>query len=189
VIIAGIDPSLTSCGIAILRDGRPVLLTSVGHTGRDGASYDERSRRIVSQARAVMATMMIHPDSLDLPIDLAVIEGPAYDSKFGHSFDRAGLWWGLYSALLARKVPIAVVPPSNLKAWATGKGNARKPVVAEAVRTTWADWRARLTNDDICDALVLAEMGARHLGEQLHFEPRRRHVEALESICWPGVRA
>lgn len=49
-IVAGLDLSLTNAGIAVLTDGRPTLLTSVGHGGKNGASHQHRSRRIESQS-------------------------------------------------------------------------------------------------------------------------------------------
>jgi hypothetical protein len=36
--------------------------------------------------------------------------------------------------------------------------------------------------------LTLAEIGARRVGDPLHFPPRRRHIEALHtSITWPSI--
>lgn len=208
MIVVGLDPSLTSAGIAILHNGRPALLRSVGHDSRNGSSYAHRSDRIVSQSRAVMAVLVDacagrntldaarnpHVTSvgnrfspMSFPIDLAVIEGPAYAHANAYTHDCAGLWWGLYSGLRARKIPIAVIAPTTRAKWATGTGRAGKATVLAAVRTTWAPWVKLIANDDIGDALVLAEIGARHLGEELHFPPRRRHVEALAGITWPSI--
>lgn len=38
-IVVGLDPSLTSTGIAVLRDGIPCMLHSIGHKGSDADSY------------------------------------------------------------------------------------------------------------------------------------------------------
>jgi hypothetical protein len=38
MIVCGLDLSLTNAGIAILTDGRPTLLRSIGHGGHNGAS-------------------------------------------------------------------------------------------------------------------------------------------------------
>lgn len=193
MIIAGIDPSLTSAGIAVLHDGQPALLASLGHDST-GKSFHHRSRRIVSQCRAIVNAIAGQgeqtPDwvtAAGLPVDLVVIEEPAWQLNMPSAHDRAGLWWGLYSALAMRRIPIAVVNPRTRAKWATGNGNSGKRDVIEAVRDTWAPWRAHIRNDDIADALTLAEIGARRLREPLHFEPRRRHVEALEGITFPEV--
>jgi Holliday junction resolvasome RuvABC endonuclease subunit len=181
-IVVGIDPSLTSAGIAILQDGNPVLLTSLGHAGHDADTWLIRSRRIVSQSRAIVA-------ALPTQIDIALIEGPSYGSKFGDPWDRAALWHGLYAALSAKRVPVAVVAPKTRAKWATGKGNANKAQVLEAVRDDWADWRSRIRNHDISDALVMAAMGACHLGDPLPIRVPEWRVKGLEAVAWPeGIR-
>ena len=209
-LVCGLDVSLTSTGIAVLRDGIPIMLNSVGHKGSDADSYLVRGRRIVSQARAVVRAVetavptTVPVDPLETvsplnpngrshfpvkyvatPIDLAVIEGPSYGSQYGDQWDRAGLWWGIFSALAAKKVPIAVVSPKTRAKWATGSGNADKKAVLAAVRETWQQWRPHIRNDDVGDALVLASMGALHIGDTLPFEPKRSQYEGLKSVHWP----
>lgn len=180
MIVVGIDPSLTNCGIAILHNGQPAYLDTIGHPGHDGANYDNRSDRIVSQCRAIItATTRAVGDR----IDLAVIEGPAYGANLPSNHDRAGLWWGLYSALRARKIPTAVVAPGTRAKWATGHGRASKTDVLTAVRTWWPNQAIR--NHDIADAAVLAALGAFHLGEPMPFPVKDRHTLALEAIAWP----
>lgn len=84
-VVAGLDPSLTNTGITVLTNGQPTLLTTVGHGGRDGANYNHRSDRIVSQCRTVITeTLQHHPA-------LVVIEGPAYGANLPSNHDRAGL--------------------------------------------------------------------------------------------------
>ena len=218
-VVVGIDASLTSTGLAVLRDGIPVMLHSLGHKGSDADSYLVRGRRIVSQARAVAQAVEtavpttvpvdpletvspLNPDGrshfpvkyVATPIDLAVMEGPSYGSQYGDQWDRAGLWWGIFSALAAKKVPIAVVSPKTRAKWATGKdvegnGNSKKPVVFAAVKDEWTDVRAHIRNDDIADALTIAAMGALWLGDPLPIQVHKWRVKGLESVAWPeGVR-
>lgn len=179
MIVAGIDPSLTNCGIAILQAGQPVYLDTIGHRGRDGASYDNRSDRIVSQARAIITAIHYRKPAPDL----AVIEGPAYGQNLPSNHDRAGLWWGIYSALRAKKIPTAVCAPQTRAKWATGKGNAQKADVLAAVRLWWPNHTIR--NHDIADALALATIGAHHHGDPMPFPTKPRHTTALEAIAWP----
>lgn len=191
MIVAGIDPSLTSCGIAILAAGQPVYLDAIGHPGRDGASYDHRSRRIVSQCRAIIWALADQcPDrnagvQPRMRLDLAVIEGPAYGQNLPSNHDRAGLWWGLYSALRAQRIPTAVVNPATRAKWATGHGRASKTDVLAAVRAWWPNHAIR--NHDIADAAVLAAIGAHHAGDPMPFPVKDRHTLALEAISWPEV--
>lgn len=189
-IVVGLDLSLTNAGIAVLTDGRPTLLTSVGHGGKNGASWEQRSRRIVSQSRAVIGALMTYSgpngggrDGINDDIDLAVIEGPSYASEFGDQFDRAALWWGVYSALAAKRVPIAVVAPGTLKKWATGKGNAKKPDVLAAAK----EW-CRPRNHDEADAAWLALLGAAKLGDViLPVELTAWRIAGFEAVKWPEV--
>jgi hypothetical protein len=195
MIIAGLDLSLTSAGIAVLTDGKPTLLTSVGHGGHNADSYLTRSRRIVSQSRAVIDTLDRAPTLSDprrpsgthWRYDLAVIEGPSYGSNMPSNHDRAGLWWGVYSALAAKRVPVAVVAPLTRAKWATGKGNAQKPAVLAAVRQSWLS--LRIANDDQADALTLAAMGTVWLGGELHWPIEKWRHTGLAAVAWPEIAA
>lgn len=190
--VVGLDPSLTACGIAVLNrrpntvdayitsgnlDAAVIAdLRAVGHRGRDAASWDERSDRVVAQARHIVKCV-------PADAELVVIEGPSYGSAHGHAFDRAGLWMGVYSALRARRIPIAVCAPGTRAKWATGSGRASKGDVVRAVRDQWVD--SRIRSDNEADALTLAGMGALHLGWPLPFEIKDRHHAGLEVIAWP----
>lgn len=176
--VLGIDPSLRSTGLAVLRDGVPVALHSIGYGGHDGDSYATRSRRVRAVCRSVIEWAL-----RDGPPDLAVIEGPAYGQFLPSTFDRSGLWHGLYGALDAKKVPIAVVPPQTRAKWATGSGRAQKGEVLSNVR----EWFTGVTvlNHDIADAAVLGLMGAFHLGEAMPFTVKERHYNELGAAAWP----
>lgn len=193
MIVVGIDPSLTSTGIAILQDGNPIATKTIGHKTRDGSSYAHRSDRIVSQARAVIDTIQSDiggrnsTTNVAWRIDLAIIEGPAYAHANAYTHDGAGLWWGLYSKLRALRIPTAVVAPQTRAKWATGAGNADKKLVLANVRQWWPDMH--IPNHDIADALVLAAIGAHHHGDPLPFEIKGRHTLGLEAVAWPEVNA
>lgn len=190
MIVCGLDLSLTNAGIAVLTDGRPTLVTSVGHGGHNGASHAHRSRRIVSQSRAVMTAVgqALSPNDRywdNRKIDLAVIEdqlehGPMLPS----ALDRSALWWGVYSALLAKRIPIAIVNPGTLKKFATGKGTAKKPDMLASAR----EW-CRCANHDEADAVWLAGMGAVKLGAYPPFEVTPWRLAGLEAVAWPEVVA
>ncbi|PBA43540.1 hypothetical protein CKJ63_03510 [Mycobacterium avium] len=190
-MVAGIDPSLTNTGIAILYDGQPALLRSIGHGTLSGRSYAHRSDRIVSECRAVMAVLADEcneRNTLRAPrsrIDLAVMEGPAYGANLPSAHDRAGLFWGLYSTLRARKIPIAVVAPKTRALWATGSGNADKRTVLATVRDWWPT--VRVANHDQADALVLAAVGAFHHGDPMPFAVKERHSANLAAVQWPEL--
>lgn len=190
MIVTGIDPSLVSAGVAVIRAdsvvawGKPgairhefdVNVRSIGKNGARTDTYAMRSARIVRQAIDVCA--LVPADS-----DLVVLEGPAYSRNLPSSFDRSGLWWGIYSAIRARKIPIAVCMPNTRANYPTGKGNADKDMVLAAMRLLWPNVTIR--NHDQADALVLATIGAQKLGAALPFEIKPRHTAALKAVAWP----
>ncbi|MBZ4547778.1 hypothetical protein [Mycobacterium avium] len=51
MIVAGIDPSLTNTGIAVLADGNPLSLRSIGHGTLSGHSYAHRADCTTELAR------------------------------------------------------------------------------------------------------------------------------------------
>lgn len=179
-IIAGIDPSLTSTGIAVLIDGLPELITSTGIKGHDADNYRTRSRRVRAVCRAVIQRLPTQPD-------LVVIEGPAYGTHLGSAFDRSGLWHGIYAALDAKHTPIAVVAPQTRSRFATGRGRAPKADVTAAVHDWWPGYRHLITDSDRADALVLAAIGALRLNQPTPFHAKDRHHQALNAIDWPEV--
>ena len=185
-VVCGLDLSLTSAGIAILRDGRPTFIRSIGHGGHNGANHEHRSRRITSQYTAVIDALekRLGHNGLRM-VDLAVIEdqlehGPMLPS----ALDRSALWWGIYSALLAKRIPVAVINPMTLKLWFTGAGNATKLRMLDTAR---ARFREPITTSDEADAVGLACAGAWRLGDPIPWEPGQRSVEALGKAAWPEV--
>lgn len=180
-IVAGIDPSLTNTGIAVLADGNPLSLRSIGHGTLSGRSYAHRSDRIVSECRAVIDALILADDAKPA---LAVIEGPAYGACNASTHDGSGLWWGLYSTLRARRIPIAVVAPKTRALWATGSGNADKKQILATVRAWWP--ATRIANHDQADALVLAAIGAFHHGDPMPFDVKERHTTNLAAVQWPA---
>lgn len=194
--VVGLDLSLVRTGIAILSDGRPTMARSVGHAGVSGANYRDRSRRITSQCRAVTDALSgtqekIRMDSGDVwrvsrPIDLAVIEDQlAHGPMLPSALDRSALWWGVYSALASRGIPVVVVNPMTLKVWTTGKGRADKTDMLAAVR----EWGWAPANHDEADAMSLATVGAYHLGDPVPFARKDRHDATLTKVDWPTIRA
>lgn len=186
--IGGLDPSLTSTGIAVLganphQEAHLRILRSVGHRSVDSKSWTDRSRRIVAQTRHV-----IH--ALPRDLELVVIEEMPAHMQMQHSLiDRWVLWFGLVSQLDAMGVPVAVVNPATREKWATGKfargvdGKERKKRVTTAVREQWPDHRIR--NHDEADALTLASMGALWSGWTLPFDVQTWQHNGLQSVTWP----
>ncbi|MEE3066603.1 MAG: hypothetical protein VYA67_22120 [Actinomycetota bacterium] len=193
MIVVGLDLSMTSAGIAILRNGRPVHLGTEGVKGGI-KSWHHRRQRITDQAARVTDRIL---NTIGYP-DYGAIEAPL---TFGNehsadSYDRYTLAMTVSSILDSWGCPHQMVHNQTRARWATGKGDAstkdltakqRKARVTAAVRTTWKPWRAHILNDDIADALTLAEICARHVRDELHFPIRRYQAETLTKLDWPSI--
>jgi Holliday junction resolvasome RuvABC endonuclease subunit len=113
--------------------------------------------------------------------DLIVLEGPSIMSKGGSNWDRAWLWGSVVETLLS--TGIAVVPPTVLKKWAAGKGNADKAAVAVGIARLWEQFECESDNE--ADALGLASMGSQWLRFGVVPE-RAHHMECRTKVEWPG---
>ncbi|ORA24953.1 hypothetical protein BST13_33685 [Mycobacterium aquaticum] len=205
--VLGLDLSLTRAGIAVssLDPQReafcPSLLTHVGESGSQDATWDERCDRLVRQLKAVVgyidAAIRVGAD-----IRLGVIEGPSY----GHAhmpgyYDRAGLWWPVYAALRSRRIPVATVTPDHRGKFICGvkppPSDRGKRLVLDETRARWSTPRTTeimnnpmrfIANHDQADALGLCEMGVLGAKWAVPWQVRRRHVENVALVTWPTVR-
>lgn len=87
--------------------------------------------------------------------DLAVVEGYAYGNR-NSIVSLVEIGTLIRMALYTAKIPWYDAPPSLLKRFVTGKGNAKKPDVANAVKERWG---FTSTSDDVVDAYGLARLG------------------------------
>lgn len=172
--VIGLDLSLTATGIA-KADGSVDLVTT--GPGDHLADQRDRLRFIVREiVHRTKAGFYGGPD-------LAVVEGPSYNSKGSGTWDRAGLWWLTVDTLMEDAVPVAVVPPAALKKYATGKGTATKPDMRMAL---YQRESRDLRDDNMVDARWLALMGLDHLGHPVVDVPKT-HRDALAKVAWPEV--
>jgi len=180
LLIAGIDLSLTSTGIALITtqpdaDGRTRRIESKGHAK---ATLAQRNKRLTCLARDVTEQAA--------GADLIVIEQPAYSRQVGSMHDRSGLWWVVVNLLSEEYAATVVeVAPTTRARYATGKGNAAKDLVLAAVIKRYPDWD--ITGNDVADALILAAMGARHLGHPIESSLPTTHLAAMAGVAWPAT--
>lgn len=162
--IIGVDPSLTCTGVA--GNGWADTIPTGKQRGMDRVDYIYR--HLLDYTRSA---------------DLVVLEGLAYN---GHDTKRqlAGLNWLIRYQLWRGGIAYAVVPPSNLKTYATGVGGGRfagKSEVTAAVRA-WFPWFAG--DHNAADAAVLCAMGHDRIGRPLVQVPAR-HRSGLVGCEWP----
>jgi crossover junction endodeoxyribonuclease RuvC len=170
--VYGLDCSLTGTGVS---DGADTWL--VNSKGYKTDTVADRARRLLKLVAGILG-------ETGSP-NLVVIEGPAFASVIGHMHDRSGLWWLIVAALHERQVPIAEVPPTALKKYATGKGNANKGAVIDATSRRFPSIET-YGDDNRCDALWLAAMGHEVLGQPLVTLPAAQRAATL-GVRWPEV--
>ena len=185
MIVLGVDPSVKATGVAMMdlepfQDGARLLNVQTWRGLWNGAApaagdvAGER-RRIRFQLREALAFV---PDR----VDLTVIEGPAIHARFPAKGDeRAGLRWLLIDQLLARG-PVAIVDPRTRALLATGSGAAKKAAVTAAMRTRFPG--VRVPDDNVADAMALAEAGAVQMGFRSPYTSEKQ-VSAHVKVAWP----
>jgi Holliday junction resolvasome RuvABC endonuclease subunit len=164
VNVLGIDPSITATGIAV---GNTLSVV-----GGDAILSDYRLERIHAVVADIARTH---------GVDLAVLEDlPTH----AHGAGTTGMVQGVIRlALLSARVPYATVPPSVLKKFATGRGNADKSDLRMALfQRTGLDER----NDNKVDAWWLRAAGMQYLGQPVVNLPAAQ-VSALDKVKWPAL--
>lgn len=187
--IVGIDPSLTSTGVAVIggaTTGTPAATYRVesgppkrARGDKRPATLAERHTRIRDISHLASASWLSSSD-----VALAVIEGPSYGSQGASTWDRAWLWGSLVDRLLSNDIPVVIVPPKTRALWATGSGASGKSPIAVHLSRMWPELDPDGVSDDEWDALALASIGAQKLG-LLPCE-LARHKEQLEKVQWPA---
>jgi Holliday junction resolvasome RuvABC endonuclease subunit len=178
----GLDLSLTSTGYALITDpDKPVpMWWSSTHGEKAPTSKVWVSTRNRLRTLADELLLEVHHQQPDL----VVLEGPSFASKGGHPHDRSGLWWLVVDGLVGRGHRLAVVPPTVLKMYATGKGNASKDDVLLAVARRYTS--APISNNNEADAVALAAMGCRWLEQPVESSLPMTHLRAMTSAEWPA---
>lgn len=169
--VLGVDPSLTSLGVALLTD-TSVSAGAIASKGKRSDTLAMRDARITALVEGVRPWV---PSG-----GLVVIEGPAFGAPGGSTWDRAGLWHRLVNMFFAMGCEVAVAAPGTRAKWATGNGKSDKAAVAVAVSRLFPE--LELDNSDAADALVMAAIGAQVLGMRPQSKARG---ESARKVAWP----
>lgn len=174
-VVIGLDPSLTATGFARLALDTPASATTIPSKGKATDSLLDRNIRLEKITQTIMRMMPV-----DIPEALVAIaiETPAHNQTSGHHHDRSGLWWLVVDALLGQGYNVFEVSTTQVKKYATGKGNASKMEVMAAAIRRYPD--IEICNDNEADAVVLAAFLARALGQPVEADMPKTHLEAVE---------
>lgn len=165
--IVGVDLSITATGIWL----------GGGVTVRTNAA-DPIELRLLSIRRAVLAAAPLGfvPHGGVVALEDFVTKSPAA-SVLGmvHGIVRV--------ALVEAGVPFVLVPPSSLKKYITGKGNADKATMR---METYKRFGIDIADDNQCDAFGLRVMALDAYGHPLADLPAAQR-DALEKVAWPSL--
>lgn len=167
--VVSIDLSLASTALGAMHTGTGELhLHRVKSTGKMTDTLEMKVERYRALARDIAAAALVCSP-------LAVgIEGAQFaTSKDTSAHRRAGLWWRTVDLIFAAGVPVIEVPPSTVKKWGTGKGNANKDMMVATAARRWE----QVTQNDEADAAHLADLMTYLVGGGL--VPRTKARDAI----------
>jgi len=153
-ITIGIDPSYTGTGIIALDTDTGNLKDQLVISTTTKYTEIERVRQIWKEISAFLVE----------PIDAVVIEGLAFAKK-NKAHQMGYLHYRLREYLEASKTnPLIVIPPpSQLKKFVTGTGNAGKEIMLKEV---YKRWGFDANDNNLADAYGLACIGRGYVGAE-----------------------
>lgn len=149
-----IDPSLTCTGIAV-HDGDNIVTEAI----------KPKHRRGICRLQYIRDMICLRLDRYSP--EAAIVENYSYGSKGRALFDIGELGGVLKTAVHEYGIPIVLVPPTVLKMYAVGKGNADKNDVADAISSKWS---VQFNTTDEADAYALLRLG------EAYYNPRKRRA-------------
>lgn len=151
--VVGLDPSLSSFGVAIItRDGLSTARIQTAprsFEGQNKTKLDSRITRLEYIVRNVLDYVVPARPKL------IAIEGYSYAAKNSRSIISLAELGGALRRELVAIYPVVEISPAVLKKFATGRGNADKAAVRVAI---FKRWKFEAPDDDQADAFVLAKI-------------------------------
>jgi Holliday junction resolvasome RuvABC endonuclease subunit len=167
---------------------RPLVIgadLSLRSTGVGSADWTDavRPKKLTGHPR--LAYLVQEIGSFLKNADLVVLEGGSFGSIGPRNPEElAGLRVMVQHWLWRREILYAVVPPSTLKLFFAGHGQAPKALMRGAAERLYGRTFEGPAADDECDAFALAAAGYAWLGVPLAEIPQRQ-TEALAGCQWP----
>lgn len=156
-VVAGIDPSLTGTAVFVGdNDGCAWKRVSSKPGGASPKAREARYMPVIYDVVDVVCDQRPIPKGpRSISERLILIEGYSHGSNQSNKSMSIEFGWSLRRQMLCHGLVIEV-PPTTVKKFATGKGNAKKEQMLLHVFKRWG--RECLTNDE-ADAFVLYRIG------------------------------
>lgn len=172
-VAVGIDPSLACTGLALIDIATGDITTRRVRTFDAGSTLRARRDRLRQAITGILTPIPAR-------IGVTVIETPSHRHQYGAQNERSALFWWLVDQLVARG-PVVEAAPSQRAKLATGNGRSGKDDVVAAVRAAHPD--VHVPDDNVADALALADAGAHWLGASRPYGINQSKVFAR--LDWP----
>ena len=164
----GIDPGLAKgkLGLSILHQNYSVksygvdVIKDMTGTIADTLRCEQLHKYVCSWlAKSIDKPLIIGGECVNAPI--IAIEAPAFSRQPTRTIQTGMVHYALCRAILSLKYAyIVVVPPTVLKKYVTGKGNANKELMMESVIRKWFSASVPFFGaQDLYEAYALAEFG------------------------------
>jgi Holliday junction resolvasome RuvABC endonuclease subunit len=176
VRVVGIDQSYTGFGFSVDGESKKRSFPA--------SRYEHDIERLADIRRWLTGWFSLQ--NAGCPIDLVVMEGYANAAKFGR--EMAGELGGVVKLVIydeTGRYPL-IIPPTSLKKFVTGKGNAKKN---EMLLGVYRRWGVEFSDDNQADAFSLEKFGEVYLhlqeGEKSHdytLALPKFQIEAVEAV-------
>ena len=141
----GIDLSLTGTGVVVLNKDKEIIKQELIKS----TPKQETEERLTLISNNVYDICMEYPDSK------ISIEGLAFGARGQSMLELAALHYITRTKLWVDKISFEIIPPTVIKKYITGKGNAKKELMlAHVVKK----FDILFEDNNICDAFCLAMM-------------------------------
>lgn len=177
MITLGLDLSLVKTGFAVLKDGKLINSGLIKSKPSGDTPLHElvRLMGIVGKIEEVI-------DKTGLGYgnpDLVIVENLAFMARNSTALTQlAGLSYLVREMLFGKSIFFAMVAPTTLKKFVTGKGNADKNLVMMEI---YKQYGHSALDDNEADAYALAALGAAVLGKPIN-KLTRPQSEVVELI-------
>ncbi len=175
----GIDPSIRNCGVSSGKD-TIVIHTEPSDLQTGSQNNQRRCQEIIAK---IVAFINVNYDPDD--VLMVVLEGMSLSPGSNHLAEMGWLFCEIYNRLpsmTTRPLTICEIPPSTLKKFVTGKGNAPKEDMKRFVKEKWGVEFELDRGGDKVDAYALYKYGVAILEGEIEFVPTKRRGRGAKTV-------
>ncbi len=177
--IVGIDASLTGTGICTMCVGEELLFVN------DDKCHTSIIKPFIKSGPERLIEIRDRVFNFIVDADFVILEGYSFGSKGAGVFQTAELGGVLRVLIHEQGKWLVVVAPTQLKKFATGKGNSKKEEVKLGV---FKRWGVEFKTNDETDAFVLAKIGEALFDEVVRDRLTKPQREIIDQLMGEGAK-